>query len=214
MNYRFRDAVLDWLANPDHSVSMMVNKLDSIREDYPPQAVAASMNLIDSHDTVRALTSAGGDKNMLMLMAVMQFTWPGLPTVYYGDEAGLEGNKDPDDRRTYPWGAEDQNLIAFYQMLGKTRHDWSALSTGSYVNISYDNDADYYAYGRKDDNGRAVVVLNRSNKDLELELNMKDVAPDGTVLDDMMNTGRQYTVQNGKIVVKVGAKWGALLVGK
>jgi glycosidase len=151
---------------------------------------------------------------MLMLMAVMQFTWPGMPTVYYGDEAGLEGNKDPDDRRTYPWGAEDQNLVAFYQMLGKTRHDWSALSTGSYLNIGYDNDADYYAYGRKDDNGRAVVVLNRSNKDLELELSMKDVAPDGTILDDMMNTGRQYTVQNGKIVVKVGAKWGALLVGK
>lgn len=58
------------------------------------------------------------------------------------------------------------------------------------------------------------MVLNRSNKDLEVELTVKDVAPDGTVPDDMMNTGRQYTVQNGKITVKVGAKWGALLVGK
>ena len=58
------------------------------------------------------------------------------------------------------------------------------------------------------------LCSNRSSKDLELELNVKDVAPDGTVLDDMMNTGRQYTVQNSKIVVKAGAKWGALLVGK
>ena len=49
----------------------------------------------------------------------------------------------PDDRRTYPWGSEDQNLVAFYQMLGKTRHAWSALSTGEYVNISYDNNVDY-----------------------------------------------------------------------
>ena len=214
MNYRFRDAVIDWLANPDHNVGSMVSKLDSIREDYPPQALAASMNLIDSHDTVRALTQANGDKNMLMLMAVMQYTWPGMPTVYYGDEAGLAGNKDPDDRRTYPWGAEDQNLVAFYRMLGQTRHKWSALSTGEYVNLAYDDTKDYYAYGRKDANGRSVVLLNRSNSDIDVELNVKDVAPDGTVLDDVMNTGRQYVVQNGKVTVKAGAKWGALLVGK
>jgi glycosidase len=214
MNYRFRDAVLDWLANPDHDVEAMAGKLDSIREDYPPQALAASMNLIDSHDTVRALTQAGGDKNMLMLMAVMQFTWPGMPTVYYGDEAGLEGNKDPDDRRTYPWGAEDQNLIAFYQMLGKTRHEWSALSGGEYINLGFDNAKDYYAYGRKDSGGRAIIVLTRSKSDQVVDLTVKDVAADGTVLMDMMNTGTQYTVQGGKISVKVGARWGALLVGK
>lgn len=99
-------------------------------------------------------------------------------------------------------------------MLGQTRHKWSALSTGEYVNLAYDDTKDYYAYARKDANGRSVVLLNRSNSDIDLELNVKDVAPDGTVLDDVMNTGRQYIVQNGKITVKAGAKWGALLVGK
>jgi hypothetical protein len=58
------------------------------------------------------------------------------------------------------------------------------------------------------------VLLNRSTSDIAVELNLTDVAPDGTVLDDVMNTGTRYTVQNGKITVKAGAKWGALLVGR
>ena len=82
------------------------------------------------------------------------------------------------------------------------------------MNLGYDDAKDYYAYARKDANGRAIVLLNRSKTDIDMELNVKDVAPDGTVLDDVMNTGTQYIVQNGKITVKAGAKWGALLVGK
>jgi glycosidase len=212
MNYRFRDAVLGWLANPARNVEVMVKKLASIREDYPPQALAASMNLLGSHDTTRALTEAGGDKNMLRLMALMQFTWPGLPTVYYGDEAGMEGGKDPDDRRTYPWGGEDQSLIEFYKMLAQTRHATSALRTGEYIDLMYDNDLDVYGFARKDDSSLAVVALNRSGTDHEIELPMQGVAPDGTTFHDQMTTGAAYTVQGGKLKVKVGAKWGALLV--
>ena len=80
-------------------------QLAAVRADYPPAAVTSSFNLIDSHDTVRALTDAGGDKNTLRLMALLQFTTPGAPTIYYGDEAGMTGGKDPDDRRTYPGGS-------------------------------------------------------------------------------------------------------------
>jgi glycosidase len=214
MNYRFRDAVLGWLANPVRPVETMVKQLDSIREDYPPQALAASMNLIDSHDTKRALTEAGGDKNMLRLLALMQFTWPGLPTVYYGDEAGLEGSTDPDDRRTYPWGSEDMSLISFYQMLGQVRHSTSALSTGDYINLGFDNQKDVYAFARQDANGVAVVGLNRSKQDQTFELSMAGVAPDGTTFTDHMNTGVTYTVQSGKIAVKLGARWGILLTSK
>jgi glycosidase len=214
MNYRFKDAVLSWLAGPLPNVERTVKQLAAIREQYPPQALAASMSIIGSHDTVRALTEARGDKNMLMLMALMQFTSPGMPTIYYGDEAGLEGNKDPDDRRTYPWGAEDQHLIEFYRMLSATRHEWSALRTGEYIDIAYDLEKDFYAYARRDDTGYALVVVNRSGSDLELDLAVQGVIPDGTTLDDRMNTGRQYSVTGGMIKVNVGAKWGALLVGK
>jgi glycosidase len=214
MNYRFKDAVLSWLAGPLSNVENTVRQLAAIREQYPPQALAASMNIIGSHDTVRALTETRGDKNMLMLMALMQFTSPGMPTIYYGDEAGLEGNKDPDDRRTYPWGAEDQALIEYYKMLSATRHEWSALRTGEYVDVAYDRERDFYAYARKDEAGSALIVVNRRVEDQELELSVEGVIPDGITFDDRMNTGRQYTVQGGKIKVSVPAKWGALLVGK
>jgi glycosidase len=214
MNYRFRDAVLGWLANPVRPVETMARKLDSIREDYPPQALAVSMNLVGSHDTTRALTEAGGDKNMLRLMALMQYTWPGLPTVYYGDEAGLEGGRDPDDRRTYPWGQEDASLLDFYRMLGATRQEVTALRTGDYTNLTYDNDLDVYAYARTASDGAAIVVLNRSRDDREVELPIGAVVPAGTGLSDRMNTGVEYTVEGDKLMVKVPARWGALLVSK
>lgn len=214
MNYRFKNAVLSWLSGPLPDVEKTVNELAVLREQYPPQALMSSMNLVGSHDTPRALTEARGDKNLLMLMALMQFTSLGMPTIYYGDEAGLEGNRDPDDRRTYPWGAEDQNLIEYYKMLSATRHEWSALRTGEYIDVAYDKEKDFYAYARRDESGYALVVINHSKNDLELDLPMTGVIPDGVTLDDQMNTGKQYTVQGGTIKVSVGTKWGALLVGK
>jgi glycosidase len=214
MNYRFRDAVLGWLANPVRNVETMARKLDSIREDYPPQALAVSMNLVGSHDTQRALTEASGDKNMLRLMALMQFTWPGLPTVYYGDEVGLEGGRDPDDRRTYPWGQEDASLLDFYRMLAQTRQEISALRTGDYANLGHNNDLDVYAYARTAEGSAAVVVLNRSADDREVELLVRDVLSAGTTLSDKMNTGNEYKIQGDTLTVRVPARWGALLVTK
>lgn len=214
MNYRFKDAVLSWLAGPLPDVERTVKQLRAIREAYPPQALAASMNIIGSHDTVRALTEAKGNKNRVILMALMQFTSPGMPTIYYGDEAGLEGNRDPDDRRTYPWGSADEALIEFYKMLAATRHEWSALRTGEYIDVAYSKEQDFYAYARRDDTGYALVVVNRNANEQQIELPVEGVIPDGTVLDDRMNTGRQYTVAGGKVNVTVGGEWGALLVGK
>jgi glycosidase len=214
MNYRFRDAVLGWLANPVRTVEAMAARLESIREDYPPQALAASMNLIGSHDTPRALTEAKGQKDMLRLMALMQFTWPGLATVYYGDEAGLEGGRDPDDRRTYPWGQEDNSLVEYYRLLGKTRQEVAALRTGDYHTLGYDNDLDYYAYARTAPDGSAIIVINRSDKDIEVDLPVAGVISAATSFSDRLNKGNHYTVQSDALKVKVPARSGALLISK
>ena len=111
-------------------------QLASLREDYPAAALQASLNLINSHDTERALTLAGGDKNRLRQMALLQFTTPGAPTIYYGDEAGLAGGKDPDDRRTYPWGQEDASLLDFYRTLATIRHATPALRSGDWRTLN------------------------------------------------------------------------------
>ncbi len=131
MNYRLRDAVLGFLApGPFDSKgfadsgriitpSEFLSRLSSVREDYPDAAYYSLMNLLDSHDTERLLwtltpgadTTADKEGNVanvaagkarVRLASLIQFTLPGAPTVYYGDEVGITGADDPDDRRTFP----------------------------------------------------------------------------------------------------------------
>ena len=78
--------------------------------DYPEQATAVMLNLLGSHDTARPMTVAKGDVATLQLMTAMQFTFEGAPCIYYGDEIGLEGGKDPDCRRCYPWNKPSNTL--------------------------------------------------------------------------------------------------------
>jgi glycosidase len=214
MNYRFRDALLGWFTNPGRNAEMLVEQLDSIREDYPPQALAASMNLIGSHDTRRALTEAGNNKDLLKMMAVMQFTWPGMPTIYYGDEAGLIGGRDPDDRRTFPWGSEDTGIVDFYKMLAGVRRDTSSLRAGDYLNLGFDNKLDYYAYARKDAAGAAIVALTRGAREVPVELSVAGVVADGTTLVDKLNNDAEYAVSGGKLQLTLKPQWGVLLVPK
>ncbi len=212
-NYRFRAAALGFMApSGTTSAEELDNLLASIREDYPPQAVQASMNIIDSHDVERALTSVGGDKNRLRLLALLQFTSAGAPTIYYGDEAGLAGGKDPDNRRTYPWGSEDQDLIAFYRILAQTRHALPALRTGSTTRLLVHNDNHLYAFARHDAQATALVAFNVGTGDQTLDLDVHDLLADGAVLHDKLTNGTPYTVQGGHLAVKVGRNWGALLV--
>ncbi len=131
MNYRFRNAILGFFGKVDDKgfvddgqsnqpPSLFAEKLISVREDYPDAAYYTLLNLMGSHDTQRILWAlTPGNRNRedrefnaanvaegkarLMLAAVVQMTIPGAPTIYYGDEIGLNGDDDPDDRRTFPW---------------------------------------------------------------------------------------------------------------
>ena len=120
----------------------------TLAENYPPQVLTCCMNLLGTHDTPRILTALIDDfegsreekaarhlspgqllvaKERLRMASFLQFTLPGAPTVYYGDEVGMEGYADPFNRRTYPWGREDEELLAHYRRLGQLRRDNPAL---------------------------------------------------------------------------------------
>ena len=142
MNYPFRDAILSFLTN--HHASVAMDRIETIVENYPPQVLRLLMNSLGTHDTERALTILGGEPTdwhdrewqaqqkltpeqreiaveKLRLASLMQYTLPGVPCTYYGDEAGMEGCRDPFNRGCYPWGKEDHVLIGWYHALGQLR---------------------------------------------------------------------------------------------
>ena len=137
--------------------------VSALLEKYPWPAVQAQLNLLDSHDTARFLSIAGGDRRLQQLAALFLFTYPGAPCVYYGDEIGMEGGKDPDCRRAFPWDESrwDANLRAFYQNLIRLRHQRPVLRRGTFQVLQAAGQA--LVYLRRLELDLAVVVINRSS---------------------------------------------------
>ena len=237
MNYRFRRALIGFVngdtldhqgfirgLNPDQFDSV----LQGIKEDYPAPAYQSAMNLVGSHDTMRILwVLTPGERNRedkefntanlmegkqkLMLLSLIQMTMPGAPTIYYGDEVGLTGDTDPDDRRPFPWENMDLDLLAHYQKLTGLRSQYSFLRTGSFDRLYTHNEDGTYAYGRKDFSGAAVVAVNRDGMAHTLTIDLHGYLPEGTPLRDALNNG-SYKVQDGQVTVEVNGRWGVVLV--
>jgi len=222
MNYRFANAVLGFLRDSTFtetgdgeiaplSAEEFEATLRAIEEDYPPAAFATAMNLLSSHDinrAVRVLDHDGVDyatvepnngfidgRNRLRLASAIQFTMPGAPTIFYGDEVGLVGfgkdpmRDDPHNRQPYPWEDEegyeslpewrkvDGELLAHYQRLGALRAEYAFLSTGEWVTLLVEDGV--LVYGRRDESGAAIIAVNRSDSDFDTQLNTAGFAPLG-----------------------------------
>ena len=153
MNYPLRSAILTYFTGGGGEG--FVESMETIRENYPPFAFYSAMNSLGTHDTPRILTLLGAEgefrdqskdwraqfqlspkqrkrgKDLLRAAALLLFCFPGSPTVYYGDEAGMEGFEDPFNRQTYPWGREDQELVDWFRALGQARRKYPALRRGT-----------------------------------------------------------------------------------
>ena len=186
-----------------------------------------AMNELSNHDHSRFLTrtnhrvgrintigaeaaNQGVNKAVLREAVVMQMTWVGAPTIYYGDEAGLCGFTDPDNRRTYPWGREDWDLIHFHKDIIRIRKANEELRTGSIKYI--DADYNYLAYGRFNRKEQCVVLINNNNYELEKVVTVWEAGTkkEGTMVQLMMTHENgystepvEYTVKAGKIRIKL-----------
>lgn len=158
--------------------------------------VSVSMNELSNHDHSRFLTRTnhtvgrtatlgpekadeGVDKRVFMEAVVMQMTWPGAPTVYYGDEAGLCGWTDPDNRRTYPWGREDLNLIGFHKEIIKVHKAHDVFKNGSLIELL--SDKDFLSYGRFTDTEAAIIIINNSDDERREKIPVKLTGVDKNV---------------------------------
>jgi glycosidase len=249
MNYRLRDAVIGLLApgsfdskgfaDSGYQIepSQFAARIASMREDYPDATYYSLMNLLDSHDTERLLwtltpgaetraerefnaANLADGKRRLKIASLIQFTVPGAPTVYYGDEVGITGDDDPDDRRTYPWadlgGSPDNGLFAHYQTLANLRRQNPVLTDGDISILLADDAADTVAYGRKTNNQAAIVVINRGSVAQTVSISVAGYLPDGTVLNKAHEVGlsgpASFTVTSGMLTGTIDAKSAWLLI--
>ena len=157
MNYPFANAVIDFVVNG--TAESFNRTVMSIIQNYPKPVIDTLMNHIGTHDTVRALTALAGESclnrdrewqsgrtlspeqrekgiKLLKEAAIIQYTLPGVPCVYYGDEAGMEGYKDPFNRKYYPWGKENTQLVEYYKELGRVRRENKSFIDGEYRCVS------------------------------------------------------------------------------
>lgn len=184
--------------------------LEKLLHLYPMPAVLAQLNLLDSHDTARFLSITGGDPRLLKLATLVQFTYPGAPSIYYGDEVGVEGGQDPDCRRSFPWDESrwDHKLRSYFQLLIRLRLAHPALRTGEFIPLGSSEDA--VAYLRRLDGACFVIVINNSDVPFHITFPAGPLA-DGTVLQDLLGKGTAR-VENGNFAgLALPPRTGALL---
>jgi alpha-glucosidase len=189
------------------SVSGFDQWLRGTQADYPRPAQLAMMNSLSTHDTARFLWRAGGDEWKMKLAIIFQMTYVGSPAIYYGDEIGLTGNNDPDNRRTFNWDSStwNQTLLTLYKTLIKVHKQVSAFRDGSFKTLLVDDANQLYSYGRWDASSWAIVVLNNAATGHAASVPAYQLSiPDGTKLTDQL-TGAIYMVSNGTIQVPTGA---------
>ena len=173
MGYPFRDNIVSFLKGNITSKELN-NKFMTIKENYPKESFKANLNLISSHDVVRIKTELNYDEAMVKLAVATQMTFEGVPYIYYGDEAGLCGGTDPDNRKTYPWKNEDEDMIEFYKEAINTRKKYSVLTNGDTEFIDT-NDDDVFGYIRFNDKCEKILILiNRSLENKNISINIKE----------------------------------------
>lgn len=215
MNYRFRGAVLGFVSKDGSGrPSEFLNGLMSVYNSYAPQVSRNMMNLLGSHDTPRILTLCGGDRDLAKLAAVIQFTWVGAPSIYYGDELGMEGDKDPDNRRGMQWElANPQNdFLNLYRRLVKLRRQNRALQSGDPYPLFTDDAQGTLAYARVLGSEFALVAVNRSNEPREVAVPLAGFPARRSTFTDAL-TGRTLKVSaRGELLVSLPAKAAAVLI--
>ena len=183
-NYPLRESLINFTRGYIKS-DKLKKKVMSLYENYPREVFLGNINLIGTSDTEGILTVLDGNIRCLKIIVALQFTIPGVPLIYYGDETGVTGGKDPDNRKSYPWENEDVDLIGFYKRIAQIRNGQDALKKGDF-NI-FDTEEDIFAFERVYENERIVVVVNVSNA----QKVVRGITLEGTYLD-LFNEGEKY----------------------
>lgn len=235
MNYPFRNTLINFFLGKIDALQTH-RQLMSLYENYPREHFYSCMNIIGTHDVPRILTLLGeappeealteAEKRCyrlsaekkelavkrLKLIALFQMTFPGVPSIYYGDEVGMEGYGDPLCRAAYPWGKENKELLAWYKKLVNLRNRHDALKTGEWISV-YAKD-DVYGYIRRIDIGRDVFNRPKDNGVFLVLFNRHKTTGASFVLDigrwcqdgvfvDLLSNQEELKISGGKAAVSL-----------
>ena len=188
MNYPFKNAVGDFFGHRYINASEFSNILGLNRMLYMDSITKQMWNLIDSHDTKRFLTEAGNDIEAMKLAVAFQFTYLGIPYIYYGDEVGMDGGDDPQNRKCMVWNEEEQNLemLDYYKKFIKLRKENKVLVYGDYKEIYCEDNVIAFSRRYNDDICIAIFNNNKSQETIKLPLigKVQDLLNDKSLIID------------------------------
>ncbi|WP_427982241.1 glycoside hydrolase family 13 protein [Agarivorans sp.] len=226
MNYIFRDAILDYAAG--EPANELYHNFELMRENYPPEAFYGLMNLLSTHDASRALyqfgyNSADQDsavieqaKQRLKLAVLFQMSFPGAPSIFYGDEVGVTGGEDPYNRAPYPWadqgGNPDDQLLADFKALIALRNNNPILRRGS-IDAPVYVDENCIVLLREYNGAYALTAFNNATEAKTLNLSVAQLA--NSQLQDLINNNSTVTVaEDGSLSLNVPALYGTVMLSQ
>ncbi|WP_303825135.1 glycoside hydrolase family 13 protein [Ruminococcus flavefaciens] len=232
MNYPFREAIMNFIKGG--KPIDFINSVMTIVENYPKPTIDVLMNFVSTHDIERAINRLGGDdcegkskdwmaerylspeqyahgKELLKAAMALMFFLPGIPSIYYGDEAGLQGYKDPFNRRCFPWGKEDTELIEYVSELSRVRKSIPNMIDGRIyfvINEKETHDSRLIGFTRQGRKQDYIIFVNRSGDVVKLEhmseilSRFTDIQPFyGEFMDDAITVlPYDYTIIKAKFV--------------
>lgn len=221
MNYPVRRIMLDFMKGEMDGYSVY-RRLLTLCEHYPKEYFYAVMNMLSSHDVERIKTmltgflpasfreegAEGMVRKQIKALSLWMYTFPGIPSLYYGDEAGLTGGADPDNRKPYPWGREDEDLLDWYRNIGKWRQDHDALRTGHWQPFALDKDVFCFErwvdngvdhFGDQASDGRFLYLFNRNH----YEQREVDIPIEKGKWQHLENKKRIFSSKNNRLTLEL-----------
>jgi glycosidase len=202
MNYVGRNTILDFFAYQKISVDDLDARQAGLRRHYGQEVTEASFNIVGSHDVPRLRTEAGGSLPRAKEALFYLLTQPGAPVIYYGDELGMEGAKDPDNRRCMPWeqARSANEMLTFTRSMIALRKAHPALRGGEVRTLMRHNHFRQFAYLRVSEGEQLIVALNSGAQARDVSFEVQGAFKDGVVLRDLLS-GRDVKVLQGRVTL-------------
>lgn len=160
MNYDFRKHCRRFFAEGSIDAFEFDGRVTNMRMRYRKQTLYAQLNLLDSHDVSRFLSLCGGDEKRYKLAVLFQMTFPGIPSVFYGDERGISGIQEEEYRAPMPWQKKEDDLFSFYKRAIRLRREQEALRKGDFRTVKADKGERLYIYARELPSDKIVIAVN------------------------------------------------------